>query len=111
MLATCPSRGALTFVSARGRASCARRLPRCLGVSRACLPSLYGQLGSAQGKGGADLSRLAGGRHAKCEHVAGIPSGYRRLPGSERGAPSEAELIGPVPAAVPVRVTVVPRPA
>jgi len=52
-----------------------------------------------------------GGRHAKCEHVAGIPSGYRRLPGSERGAPSEAELIGPVPAAVPVRVTVVPRPA
>jgi kumamolisin len=38
-----------------------------------------------------------------------IPSGYRRLPGSERSAAPDAELIGPVPASDPVHVTVVLR--
>lgn len=38
-----------------------------------------------------------------------IPSGYRRLPGSERRAAPDAERIGPAPASDPVRVTVVLR--
>ena len=38
-----------------------------------------------------------------------IPSGYRRLPGSERSAAPDAELIGPAPASDSVRVTVVLR--
>ena len=38
-----------------------------------------------------------------------VPSGYRRLPGSERRAAPESELIGPAPASDPVRVTVVLR--
>ena len=38
-----------------------------------------------------------------------IPSGYRPLPGSERAAAPDAELIGPAPAADPVHVTVVLR--
>ena len=38
-----------------------------------------------------------------------VPSGYRRLPGSERRAAPDAELIGPAPATDPVRVTVVLR--
>jgi kumamolisin len=38
-----------------------------------------------------------------------IPSGYRRLPGSERSAAPDAELIGPAPASDPVHVTVVLR--
>lgn len=38
-----------------------------------------------------------------------IPSGYRRLPGSERSAAPDAELVGPAPASDPVHVTVVLR--
>jgi kumamolisin len=38
-----------------------------------------------------------------------IPSGYRRLPGSERSAAPDAELIGPAPASDRFRVTVVLR--
>jgi kumamolisin len=38
-----------------------------------------------------------------------VPSGYRRLPGSERGVAPGAELIGPAPATDEVRVTVVVR--
>ena len=38
-----------------------------------------------------------------------IPSGYHPLPGSERSAAPDAELIGPAPAADPVHVTVVLR--
>jgi kumamolisin len=38
-----------------------------------------------------------------------VPSGYRRLPGSERNADPSAELIGPAPATDPLRVTVVLR--
>ena len=38
-----------------------------------------------------------------------IPSGYRRLPGSERSAAPDAELIGPAQASDPVQVTVVLR--
>jgi kumamolisin len=38
-----------------------------------------------------------------------VPSGYRRLPGSERRIAPTAELIGPAPASDPLRVTVVLR--
>lgn len=38
-----------------------------------------------------------------------VPSGYRRLPGSERSAAPDAELVGPTPASDTVHVTVVLR--